>query len=53
LLHPAITPFAVMVILLALCGFTSQKTYRRGLELSGLVHEAHPSFPYACCLTSP
>jgi len=36
------------LVLLTLCGLTSQKTHRGGLELSGLVHEeAHPSFPYS------
>jgi len=35
-------------LLLTLCGLTSQKTNRGGLELSGLVYnKAHPSFPYS------
>ena len=35
------------LVLLTLCGLTSQKTHRGGLGLGGSVHEeAHPCFPY-------
>jgi len=37
----------VYILLLTLCGLTSQKTHRGGLGLGGSVHEeAHPCFPY-------
>jgi len=37
----------LLTLLLTLCGLTSQKTHRGGLELGGSVHEeAHPCFPY-------
>ena len=43
-----LTIILVQLLLVTLCGLTSQKTHRGGLGLSGLVHEeAHPSFPYS------
>jgi len=39
--------YEVRLMLLTLCGLTSQKTHRGGLGLGGSVHEeAHPCFPY-------
>jgi len=37
----------LLILLLTLCGLTSQKTHWRGIGLGGLVHEeAHPCFLY-------
>jgi len=44
----------LLTLLLTLCGLTSQKTHRGGLELGRSIHEeAHPCFPYLILFNHP